>query len=75
MPLSTVHQILIAGAIVMDAIYALRALVLFARGGGPADLLKAAVATVIGVGLGLYLRRFREKLRASESSSDGRKGP
>ena len=61
MNLRLVHQILIGSAIGLAAIFAIRSVALFARGGQPLDLAVAIGALAIGVALGLYLRSVRAK--------------
>jgi hypothetical protein len=64
MKLTFVHQVLIASAIGLCALFGLRSIVVGARDG-------SAVTTVLGVlsfaavgALTVYLKRFRQKLRA-----------
>ncbi len=66
MRLTTVHQILIAGAVVLAALYAVRSVVVFARAGQTISLLYALGGVVAALGAANYLRRFRAKLRAAE---------
>jgi LPXTG-motif cell wall-anchored protein len=61
--LTTVHQLLIGGAIGMGVLFALRAVLLFARGGDSSNLALAGAGFALAVGAGLYLRHFRRKLR------------
>lgn len=65
MQLLVVHQILIGSAIALCTLFGIRALVLFLRGGGQQNLLLALGAAIVGAALGLYLRKVREKWRAS----------
>ena len=65
MNLIKVHQIMIITAIVGAVAFATRGFVLFFRGQGADLLLGAVLGAALAVGLGLYLRRFREKLRAA----------
>jgi hypothetical protein len=59
--LTSVHQILIASAIVLAAIFAVRSALLFAHGGGTLALGLALGAAALAVALGFYLRAFRRK--------------
>lgn len=62
MRLIVVHQILIASAIGLAAIFAARSLVLFfAHGAGAVHIGLAAAALAIGAALAAYLRKVREK--------------
>lgn len=65
MKLSLVHQILIAGAMAMSALFGLRSIVIGGRDGSGAHLALGVASFVALVGLGFYLRRFRRKLRES----------
>ena len=63
MKLTAVHQILIAGAIGLCAIFGLRSIVVGARDGSALLVALGAASLVALVGLALYLRRFRQKLK------------
>lgn len=69
MKLTVVHQILIAGAIALCAIFGLRSLVIGARDGSALPLALALVSFAACAGLALYLRRFRAALAAKERAS------
>jgi len=68
MQLLVAHQILIGSAIALCTLFGIRALVLFIRGGGRADLLLALGAALVGAALVLYFRKVREKWRVSRRS-------
>jgi hypothetical protein len=72
MRLIVVHQILIASAIALAALFAIRAAVLFARGGGPANLGLTLAASAVGAALLLYLQSFRRKSEQQERSAPRR---
>lgn len=63
MKLTTVHQVLIAGAIALGAIYALRSVVMYARSGQVVEIALAGAGVALVVAGSVYLRRFRRKLR------------
>ena len=63
MQLALVHQILIAGAMGLCAIFGLRSIVVGARDNSPVLLALGAASFVALVGLAFYLRAFRKKLR------------
>lgn len=65
MKLIVAHQILIGTALALSAIFAVRALVLFFRGGAAAELAIAIVSLGVGVVLALYLRKVRARARLS----------
>ncbi len=67
MRLSTVHQIVIGGAAVGAALVCLYAALLASESRGASWGMLAVVAAVCAVLLGLYLRRFRQRLRAREA--------
>ncbi len=66
MRLTTLHQVLIVGAIALGSIYALRSAVMFARAGQQQQLGLAALGVAMAVASLFYLRRFRRKLRAAQ---------
>ena len=68
MKLTFVHQILIASGIGLCAIFGLRQIVVGARDGETGTLVLGVVSLVMVVALALYLKRFRQKLAASERS-------
>ncbi len=68
MQLLVAHQVLIASAIALAAIFGLRSAVLFSRGGGAADLALAAASLLVAAGLVLYFRTVRAKWRASKKT-------
>ena len=63
MKLLKIHQLLIACAIVLCALYAAWSLLSLSRGGGTSAGLMAALSAAAGVGLALYLRQFRRRIR------------
>lgn len=65
MQLLVAHQILIAAAITLSAIFGARAAVIFSRQGGAGNLALAAASILLAVGLGLYFRTVRAKWRAA----------
>lgn len=69
MKLTTMHQLLIGGAIALGAIYALRSAWLFTRGGQLIEIGMGLGGAALAVGLTLYLRRFRQKLRSDQAPS------
>jgi hypothetical protein len=66
MKLTAVHQILIAGAIGMCAIFGVRSIVVGARDGSGLTIGLGVASFAALVGLALYLRRFRAKLAEKE---------
>jgi LPXTG-motif cell wall-anchored protein len=64
--LTTVHQLLIGAAIALGALFAVRAVILFAGGGGKINVALALAGVALAVGGLAYLRRFRRKLRGAE---------
>ncbi len=66
MSLTRVHQLLIIGAIGLSLIFGLRSLWLFSRGQGSVEIAIALGGFAVAGALGLYLKRFRAKVRASE---------
>lgn len=66
MQLLVAHQVLIASAIALAAIFGVRSAVIFSRGGSASDLGLAAVSLLFAVGLALYFRTVRAKWRASK---------
>ncbi|MSP26191.1 MAG: hypothetical protein EXR75_13740 [Myxococcales bacterium] len=63
MKLATVHQLVITLAGVLAVGLAGRGAFLFAKGGGIQELALAACASLLAVSAGVYLRRFRARLR------------
>jgi hypothetical protein len=61
MQLIAAHQILIGSAIALAAIFGLRALVLFSRGGGSVNLALAAASIAVTGALWLYFRKIRAR--------------
>ncbi len=61
MQLLLAHQILIGAAIALAAIFGLRSLVLFSRGGGTPSVLLAAAAFVVMGALVMYFRTVRAR--------------
>jgi hypothetical protein len=66
MKLTVVHQILIASAIGLSAIYGVRSIVVGARAGSGLTIGLGLVSLIALAGLALYLRRFRAKLAEKE---------
>ncbi|MFS8065525.1 MAG: hypothetical protein ACMG6S_04050 [Byssovorax sp.] len=66
MQLLVAHQVLIASAIALAAIFGVRSAVIFGRGGGGANLGLAAVSLLLAVALALYFRTVRARWRASK---------
>jgi hypothetical protein len=62
MKLTAVHQILVASAVALAGLFALRSLWMFTRSGQALDGVLAAVGAALGVAAVLYLRAFRRKL-------------
>ncbi|MEZ4296941.1 MAG: hypothetical protein R3B70_18395 [Polyangiaceae bacterium] len=62
MKLTAVHQILIASAIGLAAIFGLRSLVIGARDGNAVNIALGVASFIALAGLALYLRKFRQKL-------------
>jgi hypothetical protein len=71
MKLIFVHQILIASAICLSALFAVRALVLFARGGAAENLAFGIASAVVGAALGLYLGKIRRRAREDANVKPG----
>jgi hypothetical protein len=65
MPLLVAHQILIGSAVALAALFGVRALVLFARGGGSGELFLALASAAVSFALTLYFRKVRATWRAS----------
>lgn len=66
MKLPFVHQILIASAIGLCAIFGLRSIVVGARDGDTTTTVLGVVSFAVLGALSVYLRRYRAKLRAAE---------
>ena len=66
MQLLVAHQVLIASAIALAAIFGVRSAVLFGREGGASNLGLAAVSLLFAVALALYFRTVRARWRASK---------
>jgi hypothetical protein len=62
MKLTVAHQILIASAIGLCAIFGLRCMVVGARDGNTGTLLLGFVSFAVLAGLAFYLRKFRRSL-------------
>jgi hypothetical protein len=69
MNLRTVHQILIVAAGGLAAIFGLRSLWMFSRGGGALALGLALASGAVGVAMAAYLRQFRRKLAEADASA------
>ena len=61
MQLLAAHQILIAAALTLAALFGLRALVLFSRTGGGENLALAAVSVLVTGALVVYFRKVRAR--------------
>jgi hypothetical protein len=72
MQLLVAHQILIGSAIALAAIFGVRSLVLFTRGGSGGSLLLAVVALVVAGALGLYFRAVRGRWVSMRRADRGR---
>ena len=68
MKLIVVHQILIASAIGLAAVFAIRAIVVFARTGVGADLGFGVAAVLVAGALAFYLRKVRAKVAQGRRS-------
>ncbi len=68
MQLLVAHQVLIVAAMGLAAIFTLRSVLLFARGGGLTELVLGIVAAAIGGGLFVYLRGVRARYLALKAS-------
>ncbi len=66
MQLLAVHQLLIASAIALAALFGVRSLVIFARGGGSGALVLAVASLALAGALGLYLRKVRARWLAQK---------
>ncbi len=73
MKLTLVHQVLIASAIGLCAIFGLRSIVVGARGGDTTTLVLGVISFAALGALWVYLKRFRAKLRAErrKTTSEG----
>jgi hypothetical protein len=65
------HQILIATAIALAAIFAVRSLVIFFRGGASAELAIGLASLGVGAALSLYFRKVRARARLGERPPPG----
>jgi hypothetical protein len=68
MQLLVAHQILIGSAIVLAAVFGVRAAVLFTRGGSSSDLYMALLSAAALVALTLYFRKVRARWRANQDN-------
>ena len=66
MQLLVAHQVLIAAAIALSALFGVRGVVVFTRGGGAANLGMAAAALLLAALLSLYLRAVHAKWKATK---------
>lgn len=66
MQLLVAHQVLIAAAIALSALFGVRGVVVFTRGGGAANLGIAIASLLVATLLSLYLRAVRAKWNASK---------
>lgn len=73
MKLTLVHQVLIASAIGLCAIFGLRSIVVGARAGDTTTLVLGVLSFAALGGLWVYLKRFRAKVRAErrKTASEG----
>jgi hypothetical protein len=69
MKLTFVHQVLIAGAIALSAIFGVRSIVVGTRDGNGLNVVLGIVSLGALVAFTLYLRRFRQKLAAQARKS------
>ncbi len=63
MQLLAVHQVLIAAAVALASLFGVRAIVLFAKGGGIANLVMAAVSLALAGAFLAYFRKLRARSR------------
>jgi hypothetical protein len=75
MKLIVIHQILIASAIGLAVIFAIRSVVIFSRSGASNDVLLAALSALVAVALGIYLRKVRAKWVAEKRAASQRRAP
>ena len=68
MKLIVVHQILITAALSLALLFAVRALVLFARARQATDLVMGVVAMGVAAALGTYLPKVRARARAERDA-------
>ncbi len=61
MQLLAAHQLLIGSAIALAALFGVRAVVLFSRGGGAGNLALAAVSLAVAGALVVYFRSLRAR--------------
>lgn len=73
MQLLFVHQILIASAAGLAALFGLRGAVLFAKGGDRANLMVAFVAAAVTFALYRYFLVVRAKWIAQQTSAKGKR--
>jgi hypothetical protein len=73
-PVAAVHRTFIVSALLCALVYAAWELREFARAGEPAAALRAALAFLVGVATGIYLRSLRG-LRAKLTPRDDEPGP
>lgn len=73
MKLTLVHQVLIASAIGLCAIFGLRSIVVGARSGDTTTVVLGVVSFAALGALWVYLKRFRAKVRAEQrkTASEG----
>jgi hypothetical protein len=67
MQLLVAHQVLIGSAIALATLFGLRALVLFTRGEGSANLAMAAASLAVAGALIVYFRKVRARWLASRT--------
>jgi hypothetical protein len=72
MQLLAAHQVLIASAIALSALFGLRALALFSRGGGAANLAIAAGSAVVLAALVVYFRKVRARYLEAKAAAPRR---
>jgi hypothetical protein len=64
--LTTVHQVLVIGFMLMASAYAAKCFVRFSRGGERIEGVLGAGSVLVALGAVVYLRRFRRKLAEGE---------
>jgi hypothetical protein len=73
MKLIVMHQILIASAIGLALIFAIRSIVMFSRSGASNDVFLAVLSALVAVALGMYLRKVRAKWAAEKRAASERR--
>ncbi len=73
MQLLAVHQVLIAAAVGLGAIFGLRSIVMFSRGGGAMELALGAVSALVVAGLVVYLGKVRARWHEARAATATRR--